>query len=45
VAAEGPPAAVLGGPAAAEAFEVAIRAEHLAGRAVYLFDPKPTPGA
>ncbi len=43
VVAEGPPAAVLAGPAAAEAFEVAIRAEHLAGRPVYLFDEKPSP--
>ena len=41
--AEGPPAAVLAGPAAAAAFEVAIRAEHLAGRPVYLFDEKPSP--
>jgi iron complex transport system ATP-binding protein len=45
VAAEGPPATVLAGPAAAEAFEVAIRTEHLAGRPVYLFDEKPTPRA
>ena len=43
VVAEGPPAEVLAGPAAAEAFEVAIRAEHLAGRPVYLFDEKPSP--
>ncbi len=41
--AEGPPAAVLAGPAAAAAFDVAIRAEHLAGRPVYLFDEKPSP--
>jgi iron complex transport system ATP-binding protein len=43
VVAEGPPAEVLAGPAAAEAFEVVIRAEHLAGRPVYLFDEKPSP--
>ncbi|HEY8149336.1 MAG TPA: ABC transporter ATP-binding protein [Vicinamibacteria bacterium] len=43
VVAEGLPAAVLAGPAAAEAFEVTIRAEHLAGRPVYLFDEKPSP--
>ena len=43
VVAEGPPAAVLAGPAAAEAFEVAIRAEHLDGRPVYLFDEKTPP--
>jgi len=43
VVAEGPPAVVLAGPAAAEAFDVAIRAEHLAGRPVYLFDEKPSP--
>ena len=43
VMAEGPPATVLAGPAAGEAFDVAIRAEHLAGRPVYLFDEKPSP--
>ena len=43
VVAEGPPAVVLAGPAAAEAFEVVIRAEHLAGRPVYLFDEKASP--
>ena len=43
VVAEGLPAAVLAGPAAGEAFDVAIRAEHLAGRPVYLFDEKPSP--
>ena len=43
VVAEGSPAAVLAGPAAADAFEVAIRAEHLGGRPVYLFDEKPSP--
>jgi len=43
VAAEGLPAAVLAGSAAAEAFDVAIRAEQLAGRPVYLFDEKPSP--
>ena len=43
VAAEGPPASVLAGPAAAAAFEVCIRAEHLDGRPVYLFDEQPNP--
>jgi iron complex transport system ATP-binding protein len=43
VAAEGAPASVLAGSAAAAAFEVSIRAEHLGGRPVYLFDEQPTP--
>jgi iron complex transport system ATP-binding protein len=38
VTAEGPPDRVLGGPAAAAAFEVTIRTEALAGRAVYFFE-------
>ena len=43
VAAEGAPASVLAGSAAAAAFEVSIRAEHLGGRPVYLFEEQPTP--
>jgi iron complex transport system ATP-binding protein len=43
VAAEGRPADVLAGPAAAEAFEVAIRAEVLPGRKhpIYVFEERP----
>jgi len=43
VVGEGAPASVLASPAAAAAFEVCIRAEHLGGRPVYLFDEQPTP--
>ncbi|HUG55234.1 MAG TPA: ABC transporter ATP-binding protein [Vicinamibacteria bacterium] len=43
VAAEGPPDQVLGGPAAALAFDVAIRSESIPGRRqpVYLFEERP----
>jgi ABC-type cobalamin/Fe3+-siderophores transport system ATPase subunit len=45
VVAEGPPDDVLGGPAAAEAFEVLIRAERTGGgRRTYFFDERP-PGS